>query len=435
MRLTLTFLLTLAGAFAGADDWPGWRGPSYNGISPLKNLPTSWSPDRNIAWKTPVPGRGHSSPVVWGNRVFLTTDIEGEVVPNKVIPKHIVMGRPFRNPDSNGADHKHTIKVLCFDADTGKQLWERTVHDGEVYDEIHKTADYATSTPATDGKFVYASFGAEGFYKFDFEGKLIWKVDLGKINTVGLGYGPSPVLFEDKVIILADQDDGDESFIAALSAADGKIVWKTPRKIANTWGTPVLVDVAGQKQLVVNGSANVISYDPHDGKELWRSEGPNGFIVHTPVYGLGMVFASVGFPGKKTLAIRLNPAAGEDRVAWSYAKGTSYVPSPLLYGDYLYLMSDSGMITCMDARTGDPQYEGKRFPSPGKFTSAMVAFDQKLMWTSEDGDTYIVKAGPEYEVLQKNSVGEPVFASPALAGDSIYIRSDKTLFRIRSAAK
>jgi outer membrane protein assembly factor BamB len=420
---------------AGSDDWPGWRGPSRNGISPLKDLPTSWGPGRNISWKAPVPGRGHSSPVVWGTRVFLTTDVEGEFIPNKTVPTHILKGQTFRNPDSTGADHKHTLQVLCYDARSGQQLWARTVHSGEVYDEVHRVADYATSTPATDGKYVYVAFGAEGYYKLDLDGNQIWKADLGKIDTLGYGYGPSPVLFEDKVIVLADQDDSEKSFIAALSAADGSVVWKTPRKMTNTWGTPVLVDVSGRRQLIVNGGQNVVAYDPKDGKELWRTEGPNGVIVHTPVFGSGMVFASVGYPRKNTLAIRLIPAPGENRVAWSYTKGTSYVPSPLFYNGYLYLMSDSGMLTCLDAKTGEAKYEAQRLPDPTNFTSSMVAFDGKILLTSEEGDTYIVKAGPAFTVMEKNSVGEPVVASLALAGDSIYIRSDRSLFRISRSGR
>jgi outer membrane protein assembly factor BamB len=433
LRRSFAFLFLALHTITGSDDWPGWRGPTRNGISPLKDLPVSWSPEHNIAWKAPVPGRGHSSPIVWGTRIFLTTDIEGELIPGKVIPKHTLMGKAFRNPDSARADHKHELKVLCYDAGTGKQLWERTVFSGEVYDEVHRTADYATSSPATDGRFLYASFGAQGFYKLDFNGNLIWKADLGKIDTLGLGYGPSPVLYEDKVIILADQDDGDKSFIAALSGADGRIVWKTPRKIMNSFGTPVIVDVRGKKQLIANGTPNVIAYDPNDGKEVWRSEGPNGVIVHTPVFGSGMVFASVGYPGKKTLAIRLDPADGENRVAWSYTRGTSYVPSPLYYDNYLYLMSDSGMLTCLDAKTGEVKYDSRRVPEPGRFTSSMTAFDGKILMTSDEGDTYIIQAGAEFLVMNKNSVGEPVVTSPALAGDSIYMRSDKSLIRIRNS--
>jgi outer membrane protein assembly factor BamB len=433
MRIASTFLLLLLPCFAGSDDWPGWRGPTGNGISPLKNLPTSWSADKNIAWKVPLPGKGQSSPVVWGNRIFITADIIGDPIPDKVIPKHIMRGAPFRNPDSGSADRKHTLKALCFDAATGKQIWERTLFDGEVYDEVHRTASYATATPVTDGKHVYLSFGAEGFYKLDFDGKVIWKTDLGKIDTVGLGYGPSPVLFEDKVLILADQDSGDKSFLAAISAADGKVVWKVDRKLSQTWGTPVLVDVNGKTQLIVNGSESVVAYDPRSGEELWRVNGPGGFIVHTPVFGQGMMIASVGYPTKKVIGIRLNPKEGEERIAWTYEKGTSYVPSPLLYGEYLYLMTDSGIVTCMDPRTGEIKYEGKRVPKPGRFNSAMIAFDGKFLLSSEDGDTYVIKAGPEFEILSTNSIGEGIVASLAPAGDSIYVRSKQSLLRIRNA--
>lgn len=428
MRFSIALVLCAA-AFASSNDWPGWRGPEGNGISTLKGLPTSWSKEQNVAWRTPLPGKGHSSPAVMGNRVFLTTDTEGEPVPGKVVPKHTAMGRPFRNPDSRGADLKHTLKVHCFDAASGKQLWETVVHDGEVYDEVHAWSNYASATPFTDGKAVYASFGAEGFFKLDFKtGKILWKADLGKIDTVGLGYGPSPVLHEDKVIVLADQDSGEKSFVAALSAADGKVVWRTPRTMANTWTTPVIVN----GQLIVNASDFVVSYDPRTGKENWRAPGPGGFIVHTLVAGDGMVYASAGYPVKKTVAIRMNPAPGEERIAWSYTKGTSYIPSPLLYNGLLYLMSDSGMLTCLDAKTGEPKYEGKRVPKPGKFNSTMVAFDGKVLMTSEEGDTYFIKAGPEFEVLSTGSLGEPVVASLALAGDSIYIRSYNALYRVRA---
>ena len=425
--------LTLAGFFAaaclltaGVDDWPGWRGPAGNGISDLKNIPTSWGADRNIAWKTAVPGRGHSSPVVWGNRVFLTTDIEGEAVSGAEVPKHRIKGGPFRHPDSTGLNHKHTLKVLCFDTASGKQLWERTAYDGQVYDEIHKFNTYASPTPVTDGKFVYAYFEAQGFYKYDFEGNLIWKISLGKIDTVGLGSGVSPLLFEGKLILLADQDEGDNSFLVAISAADGTIAWKTPRNARQTWTTPVMIG----SQMIVTGTENVIAYDPRNGKELWSAEGIVGNSVHTPVFGHGMVYVTTGYPMKKTLAIRTAPDAGSDRVAWKYEKGTSYVPSPILYGDYLYLMTDAGLLTCLDARTGEPKYEAKRFPTPAHFTSPPVAFDGKLLITSEDGDTYVVKAGPVHEILATNSLGEPVYASLALVGNSVYIRSAKSLFKI-----
>jgi outer membrane protein assembly factor BamB len=434
MRLLPILISMSALTFAAADDWPGWRGPTANGISTLKNVPSSWSADRNIAWKTPLEGRGLSSPVVWGDRIFLTADIEGEAVEGATPPKHRLRGEPFRHPDSTGMNHKHILKVMSYDAKTGKQLWEHTAYNGTVHDEIHKFNSYASPTPVTDGKFIYAYFESQGLYKYDFDGKQIWKMSLGPISTEGVGAGVSPVLFEDRVIILADQDEGENSFMAAISTTDGKIAWKIARQAQVSWTVPVILNVKEQPQLIVSGTENLIAYDPRTGKEIWRTEGVGGNSVHTPVFGHGMVYVSTGYPNKNVMAVRLNPAPGEERVAWTYKKGTGYIPNTILYGDYLYFMTDAGLLTCVDAVTGKPQYESKRFPTPGHFAGAPVAFDGKLLITSQDGDTYVLKAGPEHEILGTNSLGEGVVASLAIAGDSIYIRSEKNLYRIRQAA-
>jgi outer membrane protein assembly factor BamB len=439
IALTLIFALVVAGfssfaRSAAAGNWPQWRGPDGSGISNEKNLPSEWSPTRNIKWKTPIDGRSHSSPIVWGNRVFLTTAVEGAVVPGAKAVKHVVEGdKEFLHPDSVGADRKHTFKVLCIDRDSGKILWQSTAWEGTPYDNRHRKSSYAASTPATDGKLVYAFFGTEGLYVYDFKGKLAWKAQLGNLGTVGMGTGTSPILFDNLVIVQCDEENGAASFIVALDKKTGKEVWKTPRKVQVSWSTPLLVRTATRAELITSGTEFLISYDPATGKELWRHKGVESNAIPSPVANSEMAYLVAGFPAKIAYAIKLGQngdLTGTQNVPWKYEKGTAYVPSPILYGDYLYLTTDRGILTCIDAKTGEVKYEGGRIPIPATFTASPVAFENKILMTSEDGDTFIVKAGPKHEILGTNSVGEPVYASPAIADGRIFIRGEKNLYCI-----
>ena len=434
MRSSIVAALLLACSLqAGQNDWPGWRGPASDGVSKAKGFPLTWGADSNIAWKVPVEGRGHSSPVISGDRLFITTDIEGETIPGAAAVKHILEGKPFVHPEAVGANREHTLKVLCYDTRDGKLLWDRVAYRGPAFDDVARFNTFASPTVVTDGKGVYAYFESQGLYKYDFKGKLIWAMSLGGIATLGVGTGVSPVLAGDKVVILADQDEGENSFIAAVSKSDGKLAWKFARKNALTWTTPFVIVLGKTRQIVVPSTEDVVSYDAANGKEIWKTEGLGSNVVHTPVMGHGMLFVSAGYPKKKTMAIRLQPAAGESRIAWRYEKGTGYIPSPVLLGDYLYIMTDSGLLTCLDAHTGTPRYEGKRFKTPGRFTGPLVAADGMLFITSDDGDTHVVKAGAEYQVLSDNSLGEPVYTCLAPVDGSIYMRSAKHLFCIRAA--
>ena len=419
----------------GATNWPQWRGPGGMGISTEKNLPVEWSATKNIKWKTPIAGRAHSSPVVWGNKLFLTTAIEGPVVPGARAVKHMDGDKEFLHPDSIGADRKHTFKVICLNASNGKVLWEQTAFEGTPYDNRHRKSSFAASTPATDGKMVYAFFGTEGLYAYDMNGKLQWKADLGKLGTVGMGTGTSPILHQDFVILQCDEENGAASFIVAVDKKTGKEAWRTPRKVQVSWATPILVTTAKRSELITSGTEAVIAYDPATGKELWRHKGVESNAIPSPVANQEMVFISAGFPAKIAMAIRLGQSGdltGSANVAWKYAKGTAYVPSPILYGDYLYLTTDRGILTCLDAKTGEVKYEGGRIPIPATFTASPVAFDGKILLTSEDGDTFIVKAGPKHEILGTNSVGEPVYASPAISDRKIFIRAENNIYCIGS---
>ncbi len=425
---------TIAVAFAAvtsAENWPQWRGPGGVGVSNEKQLPTDWAPDRNVAWKTELPGSGHSSPVIWGDRIFLTSVIEGEPIPGAKAVPHTMDGKEFVHPDSVAADRKHTFKVLAVDAKTGKMLWGHTAYEGPVYDARHRRSSFASPTAATDGKSVFAYFGPEGLYAYDVSGKPLWKV-VERFRHLGLGVGTSPVLFQNLVIIQRDEDEGEQSIIVAYDKATGKQAWSTKRPVQVSWGTPVLVPAGSRTELVANGSEFIIGYDPATGKELWRTKGVESNAIHTPLVGKGLVIVTAGFPAKRVIAIRPGAVAGDRRIAWEYSKGTGYVVSNILYGDYVYLLTDNGIVTCLDATTGAIKYEGGRPPKPARFFGSPVAFAGFVALTSEEGDTYMIKAGPAFEIARTNSIGEPTWSSPAIANGRIYIRGAKHLFAIGS---
>jgi outer membrane protein assembly factor BamB len=429
---TIIFSATISAKTPG--NWPQWRGPDSQGVSDETKLPSEWSTNKNVKWKTAIEGRGHSSPIVWGKKIFLTTALDGEAIPGRKagVTHKLADGSDFVHPDAVGADLKHTFKVVCLDRDSGKILWERIAYEGPVHDSRHKKASFASSTPATDGKYVFAFFGSEGLYAFDYSGKLIWKQDLGKLGTASVGYGVSPILFENLVIMQCDES-GMNSFIAAYDKKTGKEVWRVARKVDVTWTSPVLVRTPKRVELVTAAAEAIIAYDPATGKELWRHKGLESNAVPTPVVSNDLVVVTSGYPTKVALAIKAGgdgDITGSPRLIWSYNKGTAYVPSPILYGEYVYLMTGNGSISCLDAKTGKVAYEGARVPKPTTFMASPVAYEGKILLTSEEGDTFILKAGPKHEVLQTNSLGEPVYASPAIAGGRVFIRGEKNLYAI-----
>ena len=414
------------------DNWPQWRGPRGQGVSEEKKLPTEWTPTKNIKWKTAIPGRGHSSPIVWGNRLFLTTAIEGPLVPGAGAVKHTINNQVVKFPDTGGAERRHTLKVICIDVDTGKIIWERTAYEGAMYDDRQKTNSYASSTPVTDGRYVYAYFGSEGLYCYDFEGNQVWKVISNGVAKMGYGEGTSPIIFENLLILQVDTEMGERSYIAAFDRTTGKEVWKTVRKNRASWSTPVLVRGSKRVELIASGAESVTSYDPATGKELWQTEGLVSHAIPTSLAGEDFVFVYAGSHDKRGYAVRLGDVAGGDanRVLWRHDKGMAYVASGILYDGAIYLITDSGTMTALDAKTGALKYEGGRLPAPSIFFASPVAFEGKILITSQDGDTYVIVAGPKHEILASNSVGEAVYASPAISGGRIFIRGDHNLFCI-----
>ena len=421
----ITFCLSLALTVGpAAENWPQWRGPQGQGISTETQLPSEWSPAKNVVWKTELP-HGYSSPIVWNDRIFLTSAIEGEVVPG-VVPESVRIDQA--HPDSVAGDRKHTLKVIALETETGKILWEQTAYEGPVFDARHNRSTFAGPTATTDGKMVYAYFGPEGLYAYDFNGKLAWKV-VEKFHTLGLGTGTSPVLFDNTVIIQRDQDEK-TSAVVAYDKTTGKELWKATRPVSISWSTPVLVNVGNRTELVTNGTESVIAYDAATGKEVWRTKGVESNAIHTPLVGKDLVVVTAGFPAKRIIAIRPGDQPEEKRIAWEYAKGTGYVLSNILYDDRVYLSTDNGILTCLDAQTGAVIYEGGRPPKPTHFMGSAVVYNGMIAMTSEDGDTFMIKAGPKYQIVRTNTIDEPVYSSLALANGRVYIRGTKHLFAI-----
>jgi outer membrane protein assembly factor BamB len=422
----------------GAARWPQFRGPGGRGIAAGASMPLHWSATENVLWKLELPGRGHSSPVVWDDLVFVTTAIEGEVVPGARAPYHFRKGRDFVHPDSVGADRRHRLEVLAIDARTGTPRWSRTAHDGLVFDARHREGSYASPTPATDGNALYAYFGSEGVHAYDFTGAPLWSRDVGDIKTFGMGVGTSPVLWNDLLIVQADADDGSDSFLIALDKRTGREVWKASRRpVQASWTTPLLVDDgAGSSQLLANGWEIVAGYDPATGRELWRAPGLESNAVQMPLAADGVAIFGAGHPRKVVMAVRLGVAgelAGDEQVAWTYPKGIGYVPTNLLYGGYLYLTSDSGTLTCLDPATGTVVYEGGRAAAQGQVMASLVAAGGRILMVNRDGDATVVKAGPVHEILAESSIEEPVYATPAIAAGRIYLRGQRHLFAIGNA--
>jgi outer membrane protein assembly factor BamB len=422
-----------------AAQWPMFRGPAAAGVAEKQNLPPTWdaTTGANIKWKTPIPGLAHSSPIVYGDRIFVTTAVSSRA--NATF-------KPGLYGDGTASDDLsvHRWNVLCLDRKTGKLLWERTAYEGVPREKRHIKSTYASATPATDGRIVVALFGSQGLYAYDFKGELLWKKDLGRIDAGAYdapdyewGTASSPVIFERLIIVQVDQQRG--SFLFAADAATGKTVWRTERDELPSWASPNVFP-GRRKELVTNAPNLIRGYDPSTGKELWRLGGSSKITAPTPVFSADMIYVASGRrPEAPIFAVRpgasgdITLAKGQqanDAVAWSKQQRGSYMPTPLLYGGLLYVNGNAGIFDCYDAATGAEIYR-ERIPHQGSgFSASPVAADGKLYLSSEDGDMFVVQAGREFKVLAKNPMGEPLMATPALAGGVMYVRGQRHLFAI-----
>jgi outer membrane protein assembly factor BamB len=411
-------------------DWPSFRGIDASGISEGPAAPVIFTPATAI-WKTPIPGLGHSSPIIWGEQLCVTTAISGRSDAGLKIGLY---GDVESVPD----DTVHEWKVICLDKRKGTIRWQQSVHKGVPKIKRHMKATHANSTLATDGTHLAAMFGSEGLYLYDLKGKLLWKKDFGVLDAgwftapeAQWEFGSSPIIYNGMVIIQADVQNN--SFLGAFDARTGKEIWRVSRGDVPTWSTPAVIRVAGREQLVVSGWKHIGGYDLRSGKEIWKLTGGGDIPVPTPIFGHGLIFiTSAHGPLSPVYAIRAG-ATGDislapnqtsnANVAWSVPREGSYMATPLLYGDLLYVVRWNGVMSVFEAKTGKRMYQQRLGGGTSAFTASPAANNGRLYFASEEGNVFVVKAGPQYELLSVNKLDAALLASPAISEGRLFFRT------------
>jgi outer membrane protein assembly factor BamB len=410
--------------------WSYWRGPAADGMA-VGDAPLHWSDTQNVRWKADIPGRGSSSPVIWGNRIFVTTAIKTGTSPEPE-PPAVPAAKPF---GSSGPQVEHKFDLLCLDRDTGKVLWQRTAITAVPHEGFQSTyGSFASNSPVTDGKNVYAFFGSRGMYCYDMNGNLVWKKDFGvKMRMrMAFGEGMAPVISGDRLILVFDHEG--DSFMVMLDKNSGKEIWRVNRDEGTNWAAPLVVEYKGQKQIVVNGTKKVRCYDFKSGKLIWECAGLGSNPIPQPVSQDDLVFVMTGYMNPNLMAIRLGgkgDLTGTDAIVWSQTRGNSYTPSPVIHDNKFYALTDNGMVSCYNARTGKPYYHQVRLPKAYSFKSSPVGANGKLYLASENEDVIVLRMGEEFEVLATNTMVDQMFiATPAITDGEIYLRSQNHLYCI-----
>jgi outer membrane protein assembly factor BamB len=440
MRLLVAALLAVTSAH-----WPQFRGPNASGRADGAHLPDTWSAvgGNGIAWKTPIPGLAHSSPVVWGDRVFVTTAISSR---KDATFKPGLYGEATASEDVT----VHKWNVIALDKRTGRVLWERTAYEGPPKEKRHIKATYANATPATDGKYVVAFFGSQGVYAYDLEGNLKWKRDLGRLNAGAYdvpdyewGTASSPILYKDLVIVQADQHK--DSFLIALRLANGATAWKATRDELPSWATPTVYTAGARAELVTNAPKFIRGYDPDTGRELWRLGRSSNITAPTPVFDKDLIVVMSGRRPNAPIFVLKAGARGDitlpagatsgGPVVWTREGGGSYMPTPLVHDGRIYVLKNQGILTCWDLKTGVQLYEQRLPGVTSGFSASPVVADGKLYLSSEDGDVFVVRAGPKFELIATNPMGQPLMATPAISDGLLIVRGERDLFAVGAVTR
>jgi outer membrane protein assembly factor BamB len=442
--LCLAVQMMLVTAFAGNPrpdtNWSSFRGNSASGVAEGQNLPDSWSGVKgtNVKWKTRIPGLAHSSPIVWGDKLFVTTAIsslgDGSF-------KHGLYG----DGDASQDRSVHKWKLYALNKKTGKIIWEKIAVEGVPREKRHVKSTYANATPATDGRYVIAYFASQGLYAFDMNGRALWKKDLGVLDAGAYdvpsyewGNASSPIIYKDLVIVQCDTQK--EDFLLALDIKTGKEVWRTSRDEFPSWGTPTVYTGKTRTELVTNASNFIKGYDPATGKELWRLGGSSKITAPTPVFADDLIVVASGRRPEAPIFVIRSGASGDitlgsgqtsnQSVAWSKTARGSYMPTPLIYGEYLYVLANQGVFDCYNLKTGEEVYRQRLPHQGGGFSASPVAADGKIYLPAEDGDIFVVKAGAKFELLATNSMSELLMATPAISSGLMFVRTQHHLFAI-----
>ncbi len=407
--------------------WPQWRGPYATGISTSANPPTEWSETKNIRWKVPLPGRGSSSPIVWGDKVFVLT-----AVPVGITGDAQHAPRGAQNPRG-----VHKFMVMAFDRQTGKLVWERQAKEQEPHEGSHNdNGTWASSSAFTDGQHLYAYFESFGLYAYDMNGRLIWEKDLGdKRMRNTFGEGSTPALHGNTIVVVWDHLNGDGSFVVALDKRDGKELWRVPRAEIDTWSTPLILDVNGRAQAIVPALQRIRSYDLATGAVVWEGDGLTMNSIPSPVHEDGLVFLMSGFQGNDLRVVRVSEAKGNidgtSAVVWSFDRDTPYVPSPIVVGGVLYfLKTNSGVLSAFDAKTGKPHYQNQRLVAVPNVFASPVSAQGRIYFTGREGSTMVIRSGPAFEVIATNTLDDAFDASPALVDGEMFMRGLRSLYCI-----
>jgi len=436
---TSGFLASLALAAAenvasSADaHWPHWRGPGVNGIAPHGDPPVEWSEAKNVRWKVEIPGKGHATPVVWGDKIFvLTAEETDKRVERHAGPAEAEPG-PRRGPPSVATDRVHRFVALAIDRGTGKMLWQKTLAEELPHERrMHADSTRASNSPVTDGEHVYACFGSRGLYCLDLDGNLKWQKNLGKMSTRRqFGEGSSPTLYGDRIVINWDHEG--PSFITVLNKKTGEEIWNVDRDERTSWSTPAVIEVNGKPQIISSATTRVRGYDLETGKVIWECGGMTGNVIPTPLYADGIVYVVSGFRGNAALAIRLSDANGDitgsDAVVWGYNRNAAYTPSPLvLDGCFYMLRRNDGYLSCLDAATGAEHYTNQKLEGIGTVYASLTGVRGRFYVVGKNGTTKVIQPGPELKVLASNVLEDSFTASPAIVGKELYLRGHKHLY-------